>query len=1566
MTAIRVELELKDGSFVSGMLRSGQSLKSFTTELQRLDPHFRNLSRNGENVIKTFKQADDASHSLLGTMRDVSIVMGAASLAFSALTGASGGVIGNIIKVNAEMERLRFQMQGLSSAADPIKDAADQVNYLRDAATRAPFSIKELTSTFVKLKASGTDPLNGSMQALVDGIAAFGGTDEQLHRVTLGITQMSGKSVVQMEEMRQQLGESMPTAMRLMARSMGVSVGELIAIIGTGTLDAKSSLEQFYDELERAYGGSAQKMMGTFSGQVTQMTANLQRLATTGELQNFFNTIKEKLQDFNDFLKSPDAQRAADVFGKSLTGIAESGEKLVKTVYDMRSEIKVLALAFSGFIALRTMGTAIGSIGLQFTKFNGIMGASVSSVRAASAGYAAAAASMGASASVASLAGARFGQAGAVIMGVSRGIAAALPWVTLIGTVAYYAAEKFGLLGDKTESAYDSLVKYGVESRAQAKEILANKEAELRANLEGAKNPAGYWKYAGHTDYVGYIKETKEELAQAEEALKQFLIKKQEYLSQASDREQLDAREKQDRKMNNLVNDVNAEYDRAQSIRDDAYAAELQAVEKQGGDVNAVREKYKKELVASRKQQQKDIIDIYKKELASLEAARDQAVSKSDEDAAAGLNRMIDYMLGVKRLAVEQLNGMDDFVSDPKLIKKPVDADKLDDKGNKVLQSLREDVAGLTADIKGADGAYAKMQARIDSGEFGTIESGGEKFRQLASDILEATKQKEALDDVLKGRKDASTDLKNLQEKVEKDKAALEARKSGVELSDADAMLAKLNAGLYTGLGPIENIRAAMVNLSGVTQTQGQISEQLGKVLRENTFGQNLIDQLGKVQLAMSGITGELNSMSGAAGMVNFGSFGGVGTPNVKTQVDGGILDLIARGESGGDYNRSLDNGRWTGGEKNLTGMTLNQIQALQAQMLSNPENRAKYGDGLGSSALGRYQIVGKTLKGLMASMNLSGDELFDEKMQDQMAARLVAGRGASTTGLRKEWTSLVNVSDAEIMAAYNKSTNGPTVFNQNLRAVAGAPVAAPSDNSPRIAGAPALPSMGGSGYDQMMKDQIGYTKELEDAIKALGETEKQTLSQNEELDRSDYLKKLKASAEDATKPVEELGKTYQKLLDDIRAGKLGSDKNVDAEQYKELLQWAQKVDAAEKARDTRKSAITDADREKEKLDQERIALNKEIAETQAKIKNPDYKGQSDDVAKLKISLDKYVESVKAAYGANSDAYKEAVSYRDQMVASGMTLEGAKIQADLSAQRRDLEDSLLTERQLRAKQLERDLAALDERADAMRKAGVEETQIVEMIEAQKAAIRAKYNKEAMTPMQQQMQQWGKLSENMQGATAQWMDSAATGIAGLITGTGDLSSVVSGILSDVANMGVRYAMSSMMPQKGAAAGAAAGGKGAAGKGAATAATGAATGKMGVGTKHTGGIVGAGASGVAKIVHGSIFSHAKKYHTGGVVGGIGGPKLSRGEIPIIAKKGEGVFTPEQMSAMGGFSANSQYQINSPITVNGSAGTPTQNDDLAKRMSKELDGTMRNIIQDEIRRQQRPGNAMNNRSR
>ena len=120
------------------------------------------------------------------------------------------------------------------------------------------------------------------------------------------------------------------------------------------------------------------------------------------------------------------------------------------------------------------------------------------------------------------------------------------------------------------------------------------------------------------------------------------------------------------------------------------------------------------------------------------------------------------------------------------------------------------------------------------------------------------------------------------------------------------------------------------------------------------------------------------------------------------------ILDLIGKHESAGDYNRVYS--RQGIKRADLTNMTIKEVLQWQKEYVAN---------GSPSSAAGKYQIIPKTLRGLVKEMGLTGHEKFDAAMQDKMALHLMEGRGYSdfTAGrisnqqfmrnLSEEWASL-------------------------------------------------------------------------------------------------------------------------------------------------------------------------------------------------------------------------------------------------------------------------------------------------------------------------------------------------------------------------------------------------------------------------------------------------------------------------------------------------------------------------------------------------------------------------------
>lgn len=126
-------------------------------------------------------------------------------------------------------------------------------------------------------------------------------------------------------------------------------------------------------------------------------------------------------------------------------------------------------------------------------------------------------------------------------------------------------------------------------------------------------------------------------------------------------------------------------------------------------------------------------------------------------------------------------------------------------------------------------------------------------------------------------------------------------------------------------------------------------------------------------------------------------------------------------------------------------------------------------------------------------------------------------------------------------------------------------------------------------------------------------------------------------------------------------------------------------------------------------------------------------------------------------------------------------------------------------------------------------------------------------------------------------------------------------------------------------------------------------------------HTGGIVGeTGRAG--RMVSPGLFAGAPRFHTGGLVAG---------EVPIIARKGEAVFTPEQMTNADRLIQAAQDggpAVTQSVTVNvagGSTGDREQDKAFAERIGASVKEQLRAMMGNELRQQMRPGGMLNNMS-
>lgn len=274
-----------------------------------------------------------------------------------------------IIEAAAEMQKMEILLQGLNkNAANPKMSAANDMKYIIDTARSAPFAMGELTDSFVKFKSAGLDPLDGSWKTLIDSVARFGGNSELLNRAAVAIQQMSGKGVISMEELRQQLGEAVPTAMQAMADAAGVTMATLTKQISTGTVSAKEGLRLLFLGLDAQNRGAAKNLMQAYTGALAQMQTSFTLFSKQVGDAGYLTSITSALKEVTIFLNSASGSQLALGLGSGLSSLIDNLVSMAKWLIENKTLVaelgKILA-AFVGFKLLRSSILGVISTGSQ-------------------------------------------------------------------------------------------------------------------------------------------------------------------------------------------------------------------------------------------------------------------------------------------------------------------------------------------------------------------------------------------------------------------------------------------------------------------------------------------------------------------------------------------------------------------------------------------------------------------------------------------------------------------------------------------------------------------------------------------------------------------------------------------------------------------------------------------------------------------------------------------------------------------------------------------------------------------------------------------------------------------------------------------------------------------------------------------------------------------------------------------------------------------------------------------------------------------------------------------------
>lgn len=347
--------------------------------------------KNAEKLVKNFgnrvggaggasDQVDRLNLSIdnfAAKTRDLTVILATAQAAMQTLYSSTLGWQKVIMDAAGEIEKLQVMMRGMSEESGTAArelDALAASKFITDFAQNAPFKMDALTDTFVKLKTVGIDPTDGTMQSLTDSVANFGGSSEILKRASIAIQQMMGKGVISMEELRQQLGEAVPDAMQIMARSMNLTMAELVTKIESGTVESKTAIEKMMSEMALYYDGAGTRMMSTWQGVVQSMETRWKLFLSTvagdtNDGSSYFNTVKGMADELSQWFVSSEAQVFAQQMSDAMATMAKAVRDATVFIYENRDAIQAL---FQVYMVWFTASRIAGGMASLMAGLNGI------------------------------------------------------------------------------------------------------------------------------------------------------------------------------------------------------------------------------------------------------------------------------------------------------------------------------------------------------------------------------------------------------------------------------------------------------------------------------------------------------------------------------------------------------------------------------------------------------------------------------------------------------------------------------------------------------------------------------------------------------------------------------------------------------------------------------------------------------------------------------------------------------------------------------------------------------------------------------------------------------------------------------------------------------------------------------------------------------------------------------------------------------------------------------------------------------------------------------------------
>ncbi|MDK1288491.1 tape measure protein [Pseudoalteromonas umbrosa] len=341
----------KHAALQGALRRSDVDSNNLKAAKRDLGAQFDRAGKSVDKFTQDLKEGNAAQQAHAVGLSNVTGQIAALAAAYFGLDRVSQAV-SNVFATGDKFEKLQVQMNGLMGS---ISQGEDATRWIADFTKNTPLQLGEVSQAFVKLKAFGLDPMDGTLQAITDSALKLGGSYVEVEGISLALGQAWAKQKLQGEEILQLVERGVPV-WDMLQDVTGKNVEELQKLSSEGKL-GRDVIKGLIDEMGRASAGSAAAQMSLFSGQVSNARDNLEQfynmVAQSGAMDWLKGQLTELNNEFSAMAADGRLQEWAQAVSDTIVNVGTVIKNTITTLYDLREEI--------GFVAKAWLALKVGS-----------------------------------------------------------------------------------------------------------------------------------------------------------------------------------------------------------------------------------------------------------------------------------------------------------------------------------------------------------------------------------------------------------------------------------------------------------------------------------------------------------------------------------------------------------------------------------------------------------------------------------------------------------------------------------------------------------------------------------------------------------------------------------------------------------------------------------------------------------------------------------------------------------------------------------------------------------------------------------------------------------------------------------------------------------------------------------------------------------------------------------------------------------------------------------------------------------------------------------------------------